>query len=143
MKTKNLILTGLLLLAPIIGFAQEWDDIYANPAKNQRPETEKVRQRQSPQKKKIVVVEGKASNMEVRANGRNIDEYNREHIEGSVNVPLSSIDKIDYEKDAFIIVYCQSGMRSVEAAKKLNKLGYTNLYNLDGGLINWGFDLVK
>ena len=74
---------------------------------------------------------------------RNADEYNREHIEGAVNIPLANIDKIDYEKDSLIIVYCQSGMRSIEAAKKLNKLGYTNLYNLDGGLLNWGFDLIE
>ncbi|MEA4979981.1 MAG: hypothetical protein VB098_08845 [Petrimonas sp.] len=75
MKTKSLIITGFLVLAPIIGFAQEWDDIYANPTQNTA--TMKVQKKQEPQKKKIVVVEGKASNMEVRANGRNIDEYNR------------------------------------------------------------------
>ena len=75
MKTKNLIITGLLVLAPVIGFAQEWDDIYADPSQNTT--TVKVQKKQKPQKKKIVVVEGKASNMEVRANGRDIDEYNR------------------------------------------------------------------
>ena len=75
MKTKNLIITGLLVLAPVIGFAQEWDDIYANPSQNAA--TVKVQKKQEPQKKKIVVVEGKAANMDVRANGRSIDEYNR------------------------------------------------------------------
>ena len=74
---------------------------------------------------------------------RSIEEYNREHIEGAVNIPLDMINSIDYELDETIIVYCQSGMRSMEAAKMLSKMGYTNLYNLDGGLLNWGFDLIK
>lgn len=74
---------------------------------------------------------------------RSIEEYNREHIEGAVNIPLDMINNVDYELDETIIVYCQSGMRSMEAAKMLSKLGYTNLYNLDGGLLNWGFDLIK
>ena len=40
-------------------------------------------------------------------------------------------------------MYCASGMRSSSAADELIDLGYENVYNLDGGLINWGFDLVK
>ena len=60
MKTKNVILSGLLVLAPVIGFAQEWDDIYADPAK--KTATLQVQKKEEPQKKKIVVVEGKADN---------------------------------------------------------------------------------
>lgn len=71
------------------------------------------------------------------------NEYNEGHIENSVNIPLGIIYTIDYEKNQTIIVYCASGMRSMEAAKQLSKMGYTSLYNLDGGLINWGFELVK
>ena len=74
---------------------------------------------------------------------RNVDEYNREHIDGAVNIPLDMISNVDYDKEEIIIVYCQSGMRSMEAAKMLSEMGYTNLYNLDGGLLNWGFDLIE
>lgn len=74
---------------------------------------------------------------------REVDEYNTGYIEGAVNIPLGIIYTVDYNKDKPIIVYCASGMRSMEAAKQLYDMGYTNLYNLDGGLINWGFELVK
>lgn len=73
MKTKKIIIAALLAIAPVLGFAQEWDEIYANPAQKQ---SFKAKNEQS-QKKKIVVVEGNASNMRVTANGRSIDEYNR------------------------------------------------------------------
>ena len=73
---------------------------------------------------------------------RSLDEYNTGHIEGSINIPVDSINSISYSKDTTIIVYCASGMRSANAADTLTKLGYTSVYNLDGGLINWGFELV-
>ena len=63
------------------------------------------------------------------------------HIANAKNVPLEGIDNISYDKSTIIILYCASGMRSMKAAEKLSKMGYTNLYNLDGGLLNWGFDL--
>ncbi|MFA5649675.1 MAG: hypothetical protein WC914_00840, partial [Proteiniphilum sp.] len=77
MKTKNLLLAVLLTILPLSGFAQEWDDIYANPTQS-RNEGMTVRPEQDePQKKRVVIVQGEASNMEVTANGRDIDEYNR------------------------------------------------------------------
>ena len=72
---------------------------------------------------------------------RSSEEYNTGHIEDSINIPVDSISTVTYDKDATIIVYCASGVRSANAAKTLISLGYTNVYNLDGGLINWGFPL--
>ena len=74
---------------------------------------------------------------------RTADEYNEGHIDGSINIPVDNISSIEYDKDSVIIVYCASGMRSSNAAKILIDLGYTNVYNLDGGLINWGFELEE
>lgn len=71
---------------------------------------------------------------------REVSEYNQGHIDNAVNIPLGKIASIDYEFDATIILYCASGKRSQQAALELVKLGYTNVYNLDGGLINWGFE---
>ena len=42
-----------------------------------------------------------------------------------------------------IIVYCQTGIRGKEAVSKLADMGYTSLYNLDGGLLNWGGTLEE
>ena len=74
---------------------------------------------------------------------RTLDEYNTGHIKDSINIPVENISSIEYDKDTVIIVYCASGMRSSNAAKTLIDLGYTNVYNLDGGLINWGFELEE
>ena len=74
---------------------------------------------------------------------REESEYTKEHIEGSINIPLGSIETIDIDKDREIIVYCLSGVRSQNAAEKLVSMGYTHVYNIDGGLINWGYELVK
>lgn len=89
--------------------------------------------------KAIELIENDAIVIDVRE----ISEYDNGHIENSINIPVDNIDSVDYDKDTVIIVYCASGMRSAEAAKKLISQGYTNVYNLDGGLINWGFELVE
>jgi phage shock protein E len=61
-------------------------------------------------------------------------------------------DEIDQElsqlpdKDAKIVLYCRSGHMSQIAAEKLVALGYTYIWNLKGGMIEWerqGFDLEK
>ncbi|MDD5619577.1 MAG: hypothetical protein PHY68_03865, partial [Proteiniphilum sp.] len=68
MKTNKSILMAVLMTAtPFFGFAQEWDDIYADPT---HKETARVEVRkQEPQKKKVLIVQGDVSGMEVQANG--------------------------------------------------------------------------
>ena len=73
---------------------------------------------------------------------RSFEEYAKDHIEGAINIPYDNITKeklenvTDSEIDN-IIVYCQSGGRSKEAAIKIIELGYTNVYDL-GNISNWG-----
>ena len=50
------------------------------------------------------------------------------------------------DRDAKIVLYCRSGHMSQIAAEKLVALGYTNIWNLKGGMIEWekqGFDLEQ
>ena len=74
---------------------------------------------------------------------RTKEEYDGGHIKGSINIPVDEIDKIDYDKDDTLIIYCATGIRSQNAINKLVDMGYTSLYNLDGGLLNWGSDLEE
>jgi rhodanese-related sulfurtransferase len=77
-------------------------------------------------------------------------EFNEGHIEGSVLVDFQSgnfeneIESLD--KNKTYAVYCRSGNRSGQAVKVMSEAGFTNLYNLNGGVIDWanaGLPLVK
>jgi len=53
---------------------------------------------------------------------------------------------LSYDKDEPILVYCRSGARSAEAAAAMRKEGFTEVYELDGGIEKWlqaGFGVEK
>ncbi len=57
-----------------------------------------------------------------------------------------NLDKLPAEKDAKIVLYCRSGRMSTLAAEALVKQGYTNVWNLDGGMVGWeqaGYSVEK
>ena len=57
-----------------------------------------------------------------------------------------NISQLPTDKNAKIILYCRSGHMSQIAAEKLVSLGYTNVWNLKGGMVNWekdGFEIQK
>lgn len=70
---------------------------------------------------------------------RTDEEYKKGHIPGAVHVPLADIgDKVKkLKKDKDLVVYCQTGNRSIWAIKRLMGMGYKNLYNLKGGYNAW------
>ncbi|WP_124980197.1 rhodanese-like domain-containing protein [Nonlabens xiamenensis] len=63
---------------------------------------------------------------------RSTTEFEGNHIENSLNIPVQSLDKhLDQlDKDQPIVTYCARGGRSTLAAAKLRKLGYRVV---DGG----------
>ena len=71
---------------------------------------------------------------------RTVEEYHDGHIPGAVNIANESIgtDEIPAlpDKAQRIYVYCRSGNRSKQAAKKLVKLGYTSIVEI-GGIIDY------
>ena len=72
---------------------------------------------------------------------RTEDEYNSGYIENSLNIDYFSndfsvnADKLD--KNTPIILYCESGNRSSMSANKISKLGFKEIYNLEGGILEW------
>lgn len=71
---------------------------------------------------------------------RSPQEFAENRINGAINIPdYEILRKAKYmlpNRDGLIILYCQSGDRSRKAYFLLERLGYTNLYNLKGGLDN-------
>ena len=68
-------------------------------------------------------------------------EYEESHIEGGELIPPGVIgDRIEAavpDKDQRIILQCRSGARSLAAAEILAGMGYTNLANMEGGILEW------
>jgi len=62
-----------------------------------------------------------------------------DYIEGSVNIPMSWIDKniSQIKKDIDVVIYCDFGINSLITTNFLTDLGFDNIYNLAGGIEAW------
>ena len=72
---------------------------------------------------------------------RDLADFKKGHIPQSESIPLNELDsRSDHLKNSnkpYIIFYCQTGVRSQDAAKKFVKLGFKNIYQLSGGIDAW------
>jgi len=67
---------------------------------------------------------------------RNPNEFNAGHIKDAINIPVSNIANDERLKNTPAVLYCRSGMRCIEAKKKLAKIGNEKIYNL-GSMKKW------
>ncbi|QGH34909.1 rhodanese-like domain-containing protein [Gracilibacillus salitolerans] len=72
-------------------------------------------------------------------------EYDGGHILGARNIPLTQLKQrlTELRKDKPVYLYCQNGSRSMRAALILDKQGYKDLYQLQGGYKKWTGKIKK
>ena len=72
---------------------------------------------------------------------RTPEEFNAGHIANAININLadsnfsSEVSKLD--KNATVAVYCRSANRSAVATDEMAELGFTDMYDMQGGIIDW------
>ena len=66
-------------------------------------------------------------------------------IDGNVNIPLGQLPQrlkeIDAWKTKLVVSQCKSGRRSMKALETLKKHGFTNVVNLEGGILAWAEEI--
>jgi rhodanese-related sulfurtransferase len=81
---------------------------------------------------------------------REESEYAKDHLPGAIHLGKGVIERDiethvpDLNKE--MVLYCGGGFRSVLAADNLQKMGYTNVISMDGGIRGWrekGYPLVE
>jgi len=81
---------------------------------------------------------------------REESEFAKDHLPGAIHLGKGIIER-DIEArvpdlNAEIILYCGGGFRSALAADNLQKMGYTHVISMDGGIRDWrekGYPLTK
>lgn len=72
---------------------------------------------------------------------RTAEEYAKGHLPKARNIDWYSEDFMQqvsgYLKSRPVYVYCLSGARSAAAADKLRSAGFTEVYNMEGGIVKW------
>jgi len=79
---------------------------------------------------------------------RTPEEFNLGHIKGAVNIDYKneeifyrSFEKLDKSKPVYL--YCRSGNRSKKSADILIEIGFSRVYDLKGGFIEWNLNEFK
>jgi rhodanese-related sulfurtransferase len=76
----------------------------------------------------------------VLIDARRKDEFQISHISGARNLPYKKDPRkllTNIKPDNPIVVYCSVGYRSSILAKKLQDMGFTKVYNLEGSIFKW------
>jgi rhodanese-related sulfurtransferase len=81
---------------------------------------------------------------------REESEYAKDHLPGAIHLSKGIIERDVEERipnlQAPIVLYCGGGYRSALAADNLQKMGYSNVLSMDGGIRGWrekGFPLTR
>ena len=97
---------------------------------------------------KVELVEAKAFSEKIANSGeiqlidvRTPQEFDEQHIDNATNINWNGSDfeqkAAQLDKSKPVYVYCKSGGRSAKASAKLSEMGFTKIYELDGGMMKW------
>jgi rhodanese-related sulfurtransferase len=68
-------------------------------------------------------------------------EYKESHLKGAQNICVTNDDFSEkvktLDKSKPVYVYCNQGLGSKQAALRLKEMGFTKIYDMDGGLLMW------
>lgn len=74
-------------------------------------------------------------------------EYAEGHLRDAVNADMSDPGfatwLADQPRDAAYAIYCRSGNRSGQVAAQMRELGFTDVVDLDGGIVDWPGEVVR
>ena len=91
---------------------------------------------------KVLIDKSQATLVDVRTP----EEYAMGHIDGATLLPLDTLaikaETALTDKNANVIVYCQSGARSAYAAAQLAAMGYSSVHDL-GGIFSWPYGITR
>jgi rhodanese-related sulfurtransferase len=72
---------------------------------------------------------------------RTPEEFNAGHIANAININIAdsnfSSEVLKLDKNATVAVYCRSANRSAVATNEMAELGFTDMYDMQGGIIDW------
>ena len=127
---QHIFRTLIAVLLPLQIFAQETlSDVLNNHNSNTIPYIS-VQELAMPKSEAIIL------------DAREFTEYKVSHLKKAIhigynNFNLNEITEKIKDKEKFIVVYCSLGIRSETIAQKLKNEGYTNVFNLYGGIFEW------
>ncbi|MGJ8665876.1 MAG: rhodanese-like domain-containing protein [Patiriisocius sp.] len=84
-----------------------------------------------------------ASNVQL-VDVRTAKEFDAGAIANAINIDFFKVDSFNNEfnkldKEQPVYLYCRSGNRSQQSAKKLDSLGFKKIYDLQGGYMGWPY----
>jgi rhodanese-related sulfurtransferase len=72
---------------------------------------------------------------------REDNEWAKDHVAGAIHLGKGIIERDAGQrlpdKTGEIVLYCGGGFRSALAADNLQRMGYTNVFSMDGGIRDW------
>lgn len=70
---------------------------------------------------------------------RDINSYKRGHLSGAEHADAMSMGKLiqSHKQESPILVYCYHGALSRSFAQLVHRLGFENVYHLEGGYHSW------